>query len=100
MFNFSTQAELLLKAKLKVLVSHVQLFETPWTVAHQALCPWNPPGKNTGVGCHDLLQGIFLTQGLNHVSWIGRQVLYHEPPGNWNSSALPSLRFELRTFRL
>ena len=23
------------------------------------------PGKNTGVGCHGLLQGIFLTQGLN-----------------------------------
>ena len=31
---------------------------TPWTVAHQApLCPWNVPGKNTGVGCHFLLQG-------------------------------------------
>ena len=28
-------------------------------------CPWNSPGKNTGVGCHGLLQGIFLTQGLN-----------------------------------
>ena len=23
------------------------------------------PGKTTGVGCHSLLQGIFLTQGLN-----------------------------------
>ena len=29
------------------------------------LCPWNFRGKNTGVGCHFLLQGIFLTQGLN-----------------------------------
>ena len=29
------------------------------------LCPWDFPGKNTGVGCHALLQGIFLTQGLN-----------------------------------
>ena len=29
------------------------------------LCPWNLPGKNTGVGCHFLLQGVFLTQGLN-----------------------------------
>ena len=27
--------------------------------------PWDFPGKNTGVGCHSLLQGIFLTQGLN-----------------------------------
>ena len=29
------------------------------------LCPWNFPSKNTGVGCHFLLQGISLTQGLN-----------------------------------
>ena len=27
------------------------------------LCPWDFPGKNTGVGCHFLLQGIFPTQG-------------------------------------
>ena len=27
------------------------------------LCPWNSPGKNTRVGGHFLLQGIFLTQG-------------------------------------
>ena len=26
------------------------------------------PGKNTGVGCHALIQGIFLTQGLNQAS--------------------------------
>ena len=29
------------------------------------LCPWDSPGKNTGVGCHAVLQGIFLTQGSN-----------------------------------
>ena len=28
-------------------------------------CPWNFPGKSTGVHCHCLLQGIFPTQGLN-----------------------------------
>ena len=28
-------------------------------------CPWNSPGKNTEVGCHSLLQGIFLIQGSN-----------------------------------
>ena len=27
------------------------------------LCPWNFPGKNIGVGCHFLLQGILLTEG-------------------------------------
>ena len=38
------------------------------------LCPWNSPGKNTGVGCHSLFQGIFPTQrsnpGLLHCRWI------------------------------
>ena len=29
------------------------------------LCPWDSPGKHTGVACHALLRGIFLTQGLN-----------------------------------
>ena len=28
------------------------------------LCPWDFPGKNTGMGCHFLPQGIFPTQGL------------------------------------
>ena len=32
------------------------------------LCPWDFPGKNTGVCCHFLLQGIFLTQKLK--SWF------------------------------
>ena len=39
------------------------VFVTPWTT--RLLCPWNSPGKNTGVGCHSFLQGIFLTQGSN-----------------------------------
>ena len=46
-------------------LSHVPLFATPWTVTHQAHCPWNSPGKNTGAGSHFLFQGIFPTQGLN-----------------------------------
>ena len=29
------------------------------------LCLWDSPGKDTGVGCHALFQGIFLTQGSN-----------------------------------
>ena len=37
----------------------------PWTVAHQAPLSWDSPGKNIGVGCHALLQGIFPTQGSN-----------------------------------
>ena len=38
--------------------SHVQLFVTLCTVAHQALLSMEFPGKNTGVCCHFLLQGI------------------------------------------
>ena len=38
---------------------------TPWIVARQAPLSMGFPSKNTGVGCHFLLQGIFLTQGLN-----------------------------------
>ena len=41
------------------------------------LCPWNSPAKNTEVGCHSFLQGIFLTQGLNLGLLHCRQTLYH-----------------------
>ena len=44
---------------------------------HGLLCPQDSPGKNTGVGCYFLPQGIFLTQGWNphflqllHCRWI------------------------------
>ena len=35
------------------------------------------PGKNTGVGCHALLQGIFPTHGSNPGLPHCRQILYH-----------------------
>ena len=44
------------------------------------LCPWNSPGKNTGVSCHSFLQGIFLTQGSN-------PHLLHLP--HWQEDSLP-----------
>ena len=46
-------------AVLLLLISHfsrVRLCATPETAAHQAPRPWDSPGKNTGVGCHLLLQ--------------------------------------------
>ena len=45
--------------------SHVQLFATCEPQATRLLCPWDSPGKNTGVSCHAFLQGIFPTQGMN-----------------------------------
>ena len=41
------------------------------------LCPWNSPGKNTGVDCHSPLQEIFPTQGLNPGLLHHKQILYH-----------------------
>ena len=55
----------------------VQLFVTPLTIACQAPLSMGFSGKNTGVGCHALLQGIFLTQGWNLGLPNCRQVLYH-----------------------
>ena len=49
------------------------------------LCPWDTPGKNTGVGCLFLLQGIFLTQGSSPCLLHRRQILYHlSHQGNMN----------------
>jgi len=72
-----------------------------WTWATRLFRPWNFPGKNTGVGCHFLLQEIFPTQGSNprllcllHCRWIlyplnpmGSRV--HSNPGYWNTFSSP-----------
>ena len=53
---------------------------TAWTVAHQILCARDPPGKNAGVGCPFLPQGIFPTQRLNPGPWglvLCKQILNH-----------------------
>ena len=54
----------------------------PWPA--RFLCPWGSPGKNTGAGCHALLQGLLPIQGLNPrllcpilAGWF----LTTEPPG-------------------
>ena len=64
--------------------SHVQPLWTHGQWPTRLLCPWDFPGKNTGVGCRALLQGIFLTQGSNpgllcllHC----RRILYHWASG-------------------
>ena len=67
------------KRWLKWVEQHCVLatLSTPWTVACQASCPWNSLGKNTGVGCHFILQGIFPIQGSNLGLPHCRQILYH-----------------------
>ena len=52
----------------------------PWTEPSRSFCAWDSPGKNTGVGCHALLQGIFRTQGWNpHLSCLQ----------HWQEGSLP-----------
>ena len=41
------------------------------------LCPWASPGKNTGVGWHSLLQGIFLTWDQINIFCTAKWILYH-----------------------
>ena len=61
--------------------SHVQLFETLWTIVLQVLCPWDSTGKNTGVGYHASSRGASWCRSWTHISYvscIGRLVLYHK----------------------
>ena len=46
------------------------------TAATRLLCPWKSPGKNAGVRCHPLLQGIFPTLGSNPGLQQCRRILY------------------------
>ena len=56
---------------------HIWLFANPWTVARQAPLSVGFFRKNTGLGIHSLLQGNFLTQGLNLGLLHCGQILYH-----------------------
>ena len=62
---------------------------TPCTVPQQAPL-WNSPGKNTGVGIHSLLQGIFLIQGLSlsllHCRWIPYHLSHQEISNQGNTN--------------
>ena len=58
------------------------------------LYPWDSPGKNTGVGCHVLFQGFFLTQGLNPhlLQWQASSLpLSHQGSPKYINTPLPDL---------
>ena len=64
---------------------------TPRTVPARLLCPWDFPSKNTGVGCHFPLQGIFPTQRLNPGLLHCRQILYqlsYQEARHWEGEGL------------
>jgi len=78
-------------------VSHSVVSDSLWPHELQPsrlLCPWDYPGKNTGVGCHFLLPGIFPTQGLNPCLLHRRQILYHFELPKWMKT--PCYRTGLR----
>ena len=65
------------------ILSRFSWYDSVWPHGLQPtrlLCPWDSPGKNTGVDCHFLLQRIFLTQELNS----GLLCLLH-----WQAASLP-----------
>ena len=70
-----------------VCVSHSVMSNSWQPHPSKFLCLWNSPSKNTEVGCHFLLQGIFPIQGLNSSLLHCKQILYH--PSHQGSS--PSL---------
>ena len=55
----------LLHADMRSVAQSCPTLRLPGLQPSRHLCPWDSPGKNTAVGCHALLQGIFLTQGSN-----------------------------------
>ena len=53
--------------------SGVRLCVTLWTIAHRLLCPWDSPGRHTGVGCHAMKwQNLVIVWGIR--DFIERRV--------------------------
>ena len=70
----------LLKSGNRVCVSRSVVSDSLWSHGLQParlLCPWDSPGKNTGVSSLSLLQVIFPTEGWNPGLLHCRQILYH-----------------------
>ena len=63
------------------LLSHVRLSVAPWTVARQAPLSMGFSSKNTGVGCHFLLQGSSRPRDQTQVSHVAGGLFTTEPPG-------------------
>ena len=78
--NLSREWELLTAINKKKFMQWVpaslRLLKSDSATPRTAASPWDSPGRNTGVGCRALLQGIFPTQGLNPGLLHGRRILY------------------------
>ena len=78
---FVLSRDKILSISVRSLLSHPLMSDsaTALNVARQLLWPWNFLGKNTGVGGHSLLQGIFSIQGLN-LCWFFTTESPGKPP--------------------
>ena len=86
---------------LKVKVSGNRLYPTlcdsmDCSLPDSSIHGMDLPGKNTGVGCHFLLQGIFLTQGLNLCLWVSCIAggFFTAEPQTYFISLFPSVRMQ------
>ena len=70
-----------------VVKSCLTLLWPHWQSPTRLLCPWQFPGKNSGVGCHFLLWGTFLTQGSNPSLLHCREILCHW--ATWEACTAP-----------
>ena len=81
----NNNSQLVKKCCTCAMLSRSVMSDSLWP--HGLYNPWNSAGQNPGVGCHALLQGIFLTQGSNSGLPPSRQILYplshQESPGKW-----------------
>ena len=74
--------------------SRVRLCATPQTAAHQASRPWDSPGKNTGVGCHFLLQCM----KVKSESEVAQSCLTLATPWTTAYQAPPSMGFSRQEY--
>ena len=77
--NKQNKLHYLLFMYFTVCVNHSVVSDPLWLHGLQPprlLCAWNCPGKNTGVGCHSLLQGIFSSHGSKPGLLHCGQILY------------------------
>ena len=80
-------------------LSHVRLLTPRGLQPTRLLHPWGSPGKNTGVGYHVLLQGIFLTQESNpHLLHQQVDSLLLVPPAKSSINQAPNLFVFLQVF--
>ena len=82
---FTIRATSKRKNETEILVTQSDSLQFHGLGLTKCLCPWDSPGKNTGVGCHFLLQGIVPTQGSNPGLLHCRQTLSRQScQGNYS----------------